>query len=81
VLIRVRRIKGQLGALETALESGADCGPVLQQIAAVRGAVNGLMRQVLESHIQETLGAPDVTDSQRRQSVDQLNELLRTYLK
>ncbi|MFK8002504.1 MAG: metal/formaldehyde-sensitive transcriptional repressor [Polyangiales bacterium] len=81
VLTRVRRIKGQLVALETALEAGADCGPVLQQIAAVRGATNGLMRQVLESHIQETLGVPDVTDAERRQSIDQLNDLLRTYLK
>lgn len=80
-LTRVRRIKGQLSALETALDEGADCGPVLQQIAAVRGAVNGLMRQVLESHIQETLGVPGVSDAVRRQSLDELNDLLRTYLK
>ena len=42
-LTRVRRIRGQLDALERALEDGADCAPVLQQLAAVRGAVNGLM--------------------------------------
>jgi len=34
--------------LERALEAGADCAPVLQQIAAIRGAVNGLMSEVLE---------------------------------
>ena len=48
---RVRRIRGQLDALERALEAGADCAPVLQQLAAVRGAVNGLMSEVLESHL------------------------------
>src|SRR5690606_29585977 len=42
VLARVRRIRGQCDALDRALEAGADCAPVLQQIAAIRGAVNGL---------------------------------------
>lgn len=55
VLTRVRRIRGQIDALERALESGAECRSVLQQIAAVRGAANGLMAEVLESHIRETL--------------------------
>ncbi|MFP3344786.1 metal-sensing transcriptional repressor, partial [Halomonas sp. SIMBA_159] len=53
VLTRVRRIRGQCDGLERALEAGADCGPVLQQIAALRGAVNGLMSEVLEAHIRE----------------------------
>ena len=48
-LTRVRRIKGQAEALERALESGADCAPVLQQLAALRGAVNGLMAEVMEA--------------------------------
>ncbi|NNC25061.1 metal/formaldehyde-sensitive transcriptional repressor, partial [Salinisphaera sp. USBA-960] len=49
VLTRVRRIKGQTEALERALEAGSECAAVLQQIAAIRGAVNGLMSEVLES--------------------------------
>jgi DNA-binding FrmR family transcriptional regulator len=55
VLTRVRRIRGQIDALERALESGAECRSVLQQIAAVRGAANGLMAEVLESHIRKPL--------------------------
>src|SRR3546814_4761644 len=51
VLTRIRRIRGQCEGLERALEAGADCGPVLQQIAAIRGAVNGLMRS--EEHTSE----------------------------
>ena len=42
-LTRVRKIKGQILALETALENENECGQVLQQIAAIRGAINGLM--------------------------------------
>ena len=40
-LARVRRIRGQLDALERALEAGSDCAPVLQQLAAVRGRSTG----------------------------------------
>ena len=46
LLTRVRRIAGQAAALEQALEQGSECSAVLQQIAAIRGAVNGLMAQV-----------------------------------
>ncbi len=61
LLARVRRIKGQTGALETALEQEGDCAAILQQIAAIRGAVNGLMLEVLEGHMREHLGAPEAT--------------------
>ena len=76
-LARVRRIRGQLDALERALAEGADCAPVLQQLAAVRGAVNGLMSQVLESHLREELAHPATLPQQREQGVDALLELVR----
>ncbi|MGA9221064.1 MAG: DNA-binding transcriptional repressor FrmR [Pseudomonas sp.] len=81
VLGRVRRVRGQLDALEAALEKGAECGPVLQQIAAIRGAVNGLMAGVLESHLREEFtNLVDTTDAQRS-SIDEVVSLVRTYLK
>jgi len=80
-LTRVRRIRGQCDALERALESGADCGPVLQQIAALRGAVNGLMSEVLESHIREDFSQPAQSDTQRAARVQELLGLVRSYLK
>lgn len=81
VLSRVRRIRGQLEALERALDLGAECAPVLQQIAAIRGAVNGLMSQVLESHIREELGDAATDSAQRRgERVDEVAGLLRSYL-
>ncbi|MEI7099786.1 metal-sensing transcriptional repressor, partial [Klebsiella pneumoniae] len=41
-LVRVRRIKGQIAALEQAIENEAECSSLLQQLASVRGAVKGL---------------------------------------
>ena len=78
-LLRVRRIRGQADALERALESGAECNAVLQQLAAIRGAVNGLMSEVLESHIREEFGAMD--DPRHAQRVQDMTALVRTYLK
>ncbi|SDZ06088.1 DNA-binding transcriptional regulator, FrmR family [Lysobacter sp. yr284] len=80
VLTRVRRIKGQTEALERALEAGSECAAVLQQIAAIRGAVNGLMSEVLESHIREELGQA-VADRGREDSIDAIAALVRSYLK
>lgn len=81
VLSRVRRIRGQLDALERALEAGSECGPVLQQIAAIRGAVNGLTTGVLESHLRETLAPVAATPEARAAGIDDAIALLRSYLK
>lgn len=81
VLARVRRIRGQADALERALEAGVDCGAVLQQIAAIRGAVNGLMSEVMEAHIREEFGEPARNDAQRKARVQEMAALVRSYLK
>lgn len=76
-LARVRRIRGQAEALERALEAGADCAPVLQQLAAMRGAVNGLMSEILESHIREELAA----ERSPELLAQDLTALVRSYLR
>lgn len=81
LLSRVRRIKGQAEALEKALQDDGDCGAVLQQIAAIRGAVNGLMAEVLEGHLREHVGSHDISAEQRDAEVDAVARLLRSYLK
>ena len=78
MLARVRRIRGQCEALERALDSGADCAPVLQQIAAVRGAINGLMAEVLETYIREEF--PDSGEGPEARGRELLS-LVRSYLK
>ena len=81
VLARIRRIRGQTEALERALEGGAECGAVLQQIAAIRGAVNGLMSEVLESHIREEFSHAAASPQQRDARVAEVAGLIRAYLK
>ena len=81
LLTRVRRIKGQTEALEKSLEQETECAAVLQQIAAIRGAVNGLMAEVLEGHIREHLGPEAVSPKQRGQDLEQVVGVLRSYLK
>lgn len=81
LLARIRRIKGQSIALENSLEVSNDCMAVLQQIAALKGAVNGLMKEVLEGHLREHLGAEDITKEQRQEEVDQVITILKSYLK
>ena len=75
---RLRRIKGQAEALERAVEAGSECAPILQQLAAMRGAVHGLMADLLDSHLRETMAkqpAPSQTD------IEEMLALLRSYLK
>ena len=80
VLTRVRRIKGQVTALEAALEAESECTAIMQQIAAVRGAVNGLMLEVMEAHINETFGK-SASELPGDDAVNEVNALLRSYLK
>lgn len=81
VLARIRRIRGQVEALERAVASDVPHGMVLHQIAAVRGAVGGLMNHVLEDHVHDALG-PHVTEADDRASaVREVTEILRSYLK
>lgn len=81
LLARVRRIQGQAGALEKALLAETDCAAVLQQIAAIRGAVNGLMAQVLEGHLREHVGAHGLADDERAAALAQVASVLRSYLR
>lgn len=81
LLARIRRIKGQTEALERALENSEDCSVVLQQLAAVRGAVNGLMLQVMEGHLREHLGDADASDAQREKDLEMVISVLRSYVK
>ena len=81
LLSRVRRIRGQVEALERALDAEKSCSEVLHQIAAVRGAVSGLMAEVLEEHIHTHIADPAINDVERTQAADELIDVLRTYLK
>jgi DNA-binding FrmR family transcriptional regulator len=81
LLARVRRIRGQVEAIERALESEIGCADVLQVIASVRGAVNGLMAEVIEDHIRCHVGAPVLAAAERAEGTDDLVDVVRAYFK
>lgn len=82
LLARVRRIRGQVEAVERALGGEVECAQVLQQIAAVRGAINGLMAEVIEGHIRTHVAGPAIEgEAHRMQGAEELIDVIRAYLK
>ncbi|WP_268843613.1 metal/formaldehyde-sensitive transcriptional repressor [Acidocella facilis] len=82
LLARVRRIRGQVEAIERALEGEAGCEKVMHLIAGVRGATAGLMAEIVEDHVRTHL----VDDARHpgalnEDAAEQLLEVVRTYLK
>ncbi|CAN7215157.1 metal/formaldehyde-sensitive transcriptional repressor [Rhizobium sp. LjRoot30] len=82
LLARIRRLKGQMEAIERALEADAPCGDILNQVASVRGAVAGLTAELIEDHIREHISNPDHDeDPARAQGAAELIDVVRMYLK
>ena len=80
LLARVRRLTGQMQALERALLAQAPCADVLQQLASIRGALNGLTAELMEGHLREHVLAAE-REAPRAQAVDELSTVLRTYVR
>jgi DNA-binding FrmR family transcriptional regulator len=73
LLNRVRRIRGQVEAVERALEQEIGCADVLQLITAARGAINGLMGEVIDPALQP--------DTEAGRAAEELIDVVRSYLK
>ena len=79
---RVRRIKGQVEAIERALDSEAGCEQVMHLIAGVRGAIAGLMAEVVEDHVRTHLvDVEKIPNALNAEATAQLLEVIRAYLK
>lgn len=81
LVARVRRISGQVGAIERALQANAECGQILHLAAAVRGAVNGLMDEIIADHLAEHVANPELTDAERAEGAAELLAVIRRYSK
>lgn len=81
LLARLNRIKGQIEAIDSALNHGVACSAFLHQVASVRGAIDGLMSEALEGHIREHLGDADHDSAHREQDLEEVISVLKTYLK
>ncbi|SDP44798.1 metal/formaldehyde-sensitive transcriptional repressor [Phyllobacterium sp. OV277] len=82
LIARIRRLKGQMEAVERGLEAEVPCGEILNLVASVRGAVNGLMGELIEDHIRMHVVDPDKDeDAERAQGAAELIDVVRKYLK
>lgn len=82
LLNRVRRIRGQLAAIEQALEAEDDASKVLHTIAAARGAMDGLMALVIEGHIRHHVLDPEQRPTPVQiEAAEELIDVVSAYLK
>jgi DNA-binding FrmR family transcriptional regulator len=82
LILRVRRIRGQIEAVERALGTEQECSDVLQLITAARGALNGLMAEVVEDHVRfHVIDPRQKPSSEQKLAADELVDIIRAYLK
>ncbi len=83
LLNRVRRIRSQIDAIERALEEDLEeCSSILQTIASCRGAINGLMGEVIEGHIRfHVIDPENQPTSKQSQAAEEIIDVVKTYLK
>lgn len=78
---RVRRIRGQIEAVERALVDGLECTDVLQRITACRGAIDGLLAKVLEDHVRfHIIDQRRHADAEPRDAGKEILDVIRMYL-
>ena len=82
LLARVRRIRGQVEGIERALASEAGCDQVMHLIAGARGAMAGLMAEIVEDHVRSHLVDTEKhPNALNTEAAEQLLDVVRTYLK
>lgn len=81
LVARVRRIGGQVSAIERALQEEASCTQVLHLVAAVRGAVNGLLDEIIAEHLEAHVSRSGLTDQERANGAEELLAVIRRYSK
>jgi DNA-binding FrmR family transcriptional regulator len=80
LLNRIRRIRGQVEAVERTLEGAADCTDVMHLLTAARGAINSLLAEVLEDHVREHL-VGRIAGTSRADAADELIDVIHAYFK
>ena len=76
----MKRLGGQIGAVERAVAEGDECADILM-LLAIRGGVNGLMAEILEDHIRLHITHPDRGPESPEELTEDLISWVRAYLK
>lgn len=78
---RVRRIAGQVAAVERSIVEDADCSRTLQLVAATRGAMSGLMEELVADHVREHVARADISPDVRAEAAEELIAIISRYSK
>jgi DNA-binding FrmR family transcriptional regulator len=81
LLNRVKRMRGQLEAIERAVEADDECTAVLQQATACRGALDGFIAEIIEDHIREHMMSARKDPEARSSAAEELIEIVHQYMK
>ena len=81
LLSRIKRLEGQISAVERAVTEGDECPDILMLLAAIRGGVNSLMAEILEDHVRLHITHPSRAPGSPEELTEDLISLIRAYLK
>jgi DNA-binding FrmR family transcriptional regulator len=82
LIARVRRIRGQVEAVERAIAEEKGCYDVLQTVTAARGALNALVAEMIEDHVRfHVLDPEEKIPARRARAADELVDIVRAYVK
>jgi DNA-binding FrmR family transcriptional regulator len=81
LLSRIKRLSGQIDAVERAVTGDDECADILMLLAAIRGGVNSLMAEILEDHVRLHITHPDRRTESPEELTEDLISLVRAYLK
>ena len=81
LLARLRRLRGQIEALERAVNADEECRNVLQQATSCRGALDGFIAEVIEDHIREHMIDARAGRDDTRAAAEQLVDIVHQYLR
>jgi DNA-binding FrmR family transcriptional regulator len=81
LLNRVRRLRGQVDAIERSLESDEGCTEVMRLLTASRGAINGIMAEVVEDHIHMHMIDDRRPSRSEAAAAEELIDVLRSYIR
>jgi len=81
LLPRIRRLGGQITAVERSVTEGDECADILMLLAAIRGGMNSLMAEILEDHVRLHIAHPHRGPESLEELTEGLISLVRAYLK
>lgn len=77
--IRLRKITGQLKAVETMVSGDYDCGEVLNQLVSARRAIKSLAEKIIHEHLEHSLMELSSSEKASKQ-LREVAQMLKRYV-